>query len=77
MPKTLFNALALRIPEITIQISRIIVLRSRNRVQKSISRGIGGSGGYSRVNLKTIALLPSSEDVPIMQFAERDSKFFP
>ena len=37
MPKTLFNALAIRHPEITLQISRMIALRSRQLVIKSQS----------------------------------------
>ncbi|KAG2184472.1 hypothetical protein INT43_000381, partial [Umbelopsis isabellina] len=37
MPKTLFNALAVRHPEITLQISRLIALRSRQLVIKSQS----------------------------------------
>ncbi|KAH8550179.1 hypothetical protein BGW37DRAFT_427734 [Umbelopsis sp. PMI_123] len=37
MPKTLFNALAIRHPEITLQISRMIALRSRQLVIKAQS----------------------------------------
>ncbi|KAJ3412840.1 phosphatidylcholine and lysophosphatidylcholine phospholipase [Chytridiales sp. JEL 0842] len=45
MPKTLFNALAIRHPEITIQISRIIASRARGGV--SHSQGTSSKSAYS------------------------------
>jgi lysophospholipid hydrolase len=63
MPKTLFNALALRHPEIMITISRMIALRT---AQTAKSR----NSGMSNLNLKTVAILPVSGDVPILEFAE-------
>jgi lysophospholipid hydrolase len=68
MPKTLFNALAMRHPEITIQISRIIASRSH-----SLQSGRHGqlANGPGNVNLRTVALMPINEDVPIMEFADR------
>lgn len=65
MPKTLFNALALRHPEITIQISRIIAERSRSLIRTVSDQGT------SNINLKTVALLPMSNHVPLLEFAER------
>ncbi|KAJ3157417.1 phosphatidylcholine and lysophosphatidylcholine phospholipase [Geranomyces michiganensis] len=45
MPKTFFNALALRHPEITIAISRIIAARSRQSLKRGALGGVGGGGG--------------------------------
>jgi lysophospholipid hydrolase len=64
MPKTLFNALAIRHPEIMLTISRMIALRSR-KITKSIY------SGSNNVNLRTVALLPVSNEVPILEFAAR------
>lgn len=41
MPKTLFNALALRHPEITLQISRMVAFRSLQLVQRNTGGGQG------------------------------------
>jgi lysophospholipid hydrolase len=86
MPKTLFNALAVRHPEITIQISRIIASRSRELARASLatisspnylvgSLGSANSGGAdmgrNNVNLKTVAILPINQRVPIVDFSER------
>ncbi|RKP23278.1 hypothetical protein SYNPS1DRAFT_24704, partial [Syncephalis pseudoplumigaleata] len=80
LPKTLFMALSLRHPEISIQMSRIIALRTHHQQHcepsDSPARAVlpqGGQGDFGRnnVNLKTIALLPVSAEVPILQFAKR------
>ncbi|KAI9142206.1 hypothetical protein BKA69DRAFT_1068943 [Paraphysoderma sedebokerense] len=81
MPKSLFNALALRHPEITIQISRIIASRSQHQQQQTMlyrplsftPSFITSSSdlGKNNVNLKTVAILPVSSIVPIAEFAER------
>lgn len=62
MPKTLFNALALRHPEIMMTISRMI---ARSRSTKSVV-----SGG-NNMNLRTVALLPVSADTPTLEFAQK------
>ena len=62
MPKTLFNALALRHPEIMMTISRMIARSSRN-----IKKVISGNN----MNLRTVALLPVSSDTPILEFAQK------
>lgn len=67
MPKTLFNALATRHPEITFQISRIIANRSRD-IQNSSQKVKQGPGN---INLKTVALIPATSEVPIMEFGEK------
>ncbi|KAI9346047.1 hypothetical protein DFJ73DRAFT_626410 [Zopfochytrium polystomum] len=81
MPRTLFNALAMRHPEITIHISRIIAGRSKallaaNSLRAATSAALGGptapiGEGKSNVNLKTIAILPVTSAVPVSEFAER------
>ena len=76
LPKMLFNALAMRHPEITFQISRIIATKSANLIKNNSTAG-GNSGakkfnrGPGNLNLKTVALIPASSDVPIMDFTER------
>ncbi|RKP07568.1 hypothetical protein THASP1DRAFT_10655, partial [Thamnocephalis sphaerospora] len=78
LPKTLFNALSFRHPEISLQISRIVALRTRAQQAEPVPRhnpalpdGGQGDFGRSNINLKTITLLPVSADVPVLQFAER------
>ncbi|KAI8823453.1 uncharacterized protein EV422DRAFT_565397 [Fimicolochytrium jonesii] len=76
MPNTFFNALALRHPEITIAISRLIASRSRSSLIHD--RSYRGSDGISRpiskknpvnVNMRTVAILPVNGLVPITDFA--------
>ncbi|RIA93513.1 hypothetical protein C1645_735458 [Glomus cerebriforme] len=70
MPRTLFNALALRHPEITFQISRIIA--SRTRMQEEIDYNSGNNEfGKNNTNLKTVCILPVNGNVPITEFAEK------
>ncbi|KAI8837096.1 acyl transferase/acyl hydrolase/lysophospholipase [Chytridium lagenaria] len=78
MPKTLFNALAIRHPEITIQISRIIASRSRaypstRSIDSTLAGTLAGVGDYGKnnVNLKTVALIPVTNAVPITEFADK------
>ncbi|KAI9011307.1 hypothetical protein BC832DRAFT_529204 [Gaertneriomyces semiglobifer] len=75
LPKTLFNALALRHPEITIAISRIIAERS-----KSAFRNVGPTPNFissttlkpsPNLNLRTVCLLPVNAMVPVMAFADQ------
>ncbi|KAL1923940.1 uncharacterized protein VTP21DRAFT_6975 [Calcarisporiella thermophila] len=63
MPKTLFNALAMRHPEITLQISRVIAGRLTKSSEESL--------GKNNVNLKTVGLLPVNAGVPVAEFAKR------
>jgi lysophospholipid hydrolase len=70
MPKTLFNALALRYPEITLQISRIIALRARMQQERDHSRkNTNAEFGKNNTNLKTVGILPVNDDVPVAEFA--------
>ncbi|OAD80146.1 hypothetical protein PHYBLDRAFT_96014, partial [Phycomyces blakesleeanus NRRL 1555(-)] len=83
MPKTLFNALALRHPEITLQISRMVALRSLQLVMQRNTPGLSTATistaietiaailyGRNNVNLKTIGILPVNGAVPVTEFAE-------
>ncbi|KAJ3275438.1 phosphatidylcholine and lysophosphatidylcholine phospholipase [Terramyces sp. JEL0728] len=63
MPKTLFNALAIQHPDIMITIGRMIATRSASDINSKF--------GNDNENLKTVALLPLSNDVPILEFAEK------
>ncbi|TPX67764.1 hypothetical protein SpCBS45565_g03560 [Spizellomyces sp. 'palustris'] len=78
MPKTFFNALALRHPEITIAISRIIAARSRLSVKGaggpvqpnwSAPQSVNPAKNMVNVNMRTVAILPVNGLVPIADFA--------
>ncbi|KAG0255243.1 phosphatidylcholine and lysophosphatidylcholine phospholipase [Mortierella polycephala] len=76
MPKSLFNALALRHPEITIRISRLIAQRASDAMNlggspnpKSV--GVTPDSAINNSNLRTIGIMPVSSNVPIANFAER------
>ncbi|CAO1630888.1 unnamed protein product [Sympodiomycopsis kandeliae] len=79
MPMTLFNAVAIRHPQITIQISRIIARRVRQELESRqaaahISKvqvpGLPDLG-RNNANLKTVAILPVTREVPITEFANK------
>ncbi|GAA5933617.1 hypothetical protein JCM3775_003753 [Rhodotorula graminis] len=81
MPMTLFNAISVRHPLVTIQISRIIAARLRSQVAREArmvgglpkelgAPGMGdGSMGKNNFNLKTVAIIPTNRHVPISEFA--------
>ncbi|KAJ3090881.1 phosphatidylcholine and lysophosphatidylcholine phospholipase [Quaeritorhiza haematococci] len=85
LPRFLFNALAVRHPAITIQISRIIAARSSSSAAPSAAPSWFPSSPMFRVpqtspygaldsalnntNLKTLAILPVTSSVPIVEFA--------
>lgn len=79
MPMTLFNAVAVRHPQIAIQISRIIARRVRQEVEKkqaaahTMRSQIPGLPdlGRNNANLKTVAILPVTREVPIVDFANK------
>lgn len=86
MPMTLFNAISVRHPAITIQISRIIAKRVRDEVGK---RGVRDTMpllqapvpglpdlGRNNQNLKTVAILPVTRHVPIVDFSNRLQQAF-
>ncbi|KAM0746509.1 patatin-domain-containing protein [Meredithblackwellia eburnea MCA 4105] len=75
MPMTLFNAISVRHPLVTVQISRIIAARVRQQMEDkpSIPSSITVSGsnelGKNNFNLKTVAILPTNRHVPVTDFA--------
>ncbi|CAG8571149.1 14430_t:CDS:2 [Ambispora leptoticha] len=72
MPRTLFNALASRHPEITLQISRIIASRTRVQQEHEFDHGNTiAELGKNNMNLKTVGILPVDGSVPIDEFAEK------
>lgn len=79
MPMTLFNAIALWHPPITIQVSRIIARRmrmemeTRQRTALSLPPHIARISdlGRTTLNFKTVALVPAAASVPVVEFARR------
>ncbi|KAM0257520.1 hypothetical protein ACHAQJ_004334 [Trichoderma viride] len=77
-PRSLFNSLAQEHPNITIKISKIIASRMRAAVDDS-TKYIGkeaGSGAVnnqrkSTLNLRTVAILPVTAGVPVVEFGHR------
>jgi lysophospholipid hydrolase len=77
-PRSLFNSLAQEHPNITIKISKIIASRMRAAVDDS-TKYIGkeaGSGAVnnqrkSTLNLRTVAILPVTGGVPVVEFGHR------
>ncbi|UZJ53575.1 hypothetical protein CBS101457_002895 [Exobasidium rhododendri] len=85
MPMTLFNAISVRHPAITIQISRIIAKRVRDEVNNSqrmhnttLNAPVSGLPdlGRNNQNLKTVAIVPVTRGVPIVEFANRLQQAF-
>lgn len=76
-PKTLFNSLAFEHPGITIKISKILATRMRTLVDDPLrettkeSASIGSIKSLSNVNLRTIAILPVTAGVPVVEFGSR------
>lgn len=77
-PRTLFNSLAKEHPNITIKISKIIAARMRAMVDDptNLLGTDAGSGairnhGKSTMNLRTVAILPVTAGVPVVDFASQ------
>lgn len=77
-PKTLFNSLALEHPGITIKISKIIASRMKALIDdplheqaKERSSKASRSNVSSTVNLRTVAILPVTAGIPVVEFASR------
>ncbi|GAA5861134.1 hypothetical protein JCM3774_002201 [Rhodotorula dairenensis] len=83
MPMTLFNAISVRHPLVTIQISRIIAARLRlqvmqeSKLQGGLPKELGAPGmgdngmGKNNFNLKTVAVIPTNRHVPVSDFASK------
>lgn len=77
-PRTLFNSLAQEHPGITIKISKIIASRMRALVEgptlmPSKEQGLPTTSGRgtSTLNLRTVAILPVTVGVPVVEFGSR------
>ncbi|KAK4231348.1 lysophospholipase NTE1 [Podospora fimiseda] len=78
-PRTLFNSLAQEHPNITIKISKIIASRMRALVDDpsavlSLKDAAGRSSinkSSSTLNLRTVAILPVTAGVPVVEFGQR------
>jgi CRP-like cAMP-binding protein len=77
-PKTLFNSLAQEHPGITIKISKIIASRMRALVEdpvfvqgKKESNRATNNKVSSTINLRTVAILPVTAGVPVVEFGSR------
>ncbi|EGY20807.1 Lysophospholipase NTE1 [Verticillium dahliae VdLs.17] len=76
-PRTLFNSLAQEHPNITIKISKIIAARMRSLVDDPAQlmaneAGLSALGkGSSALNLRTVAVLPVTAGVPVVEFGHR------
>lgn len=68
-PSTLFNALALEYPQISVQLSRVIAHRVSQTLKQSKMQT--ESLQTSTSNLKTIGILPVATGAPIRQFAAK------
>ncbi|MCJ1234051.1 phosphatidylcholine and lysophosphatidylcholine phospholipase [Varicellaria rhodocarpa] len=78
LPKSLFNSLALEHPGITIKISKIIAQRMRALVEDPLfeqskdKRSAPPSKNVtSSLNLRTVAILPVTAGVPVVEFGSR------
>lgn len=78
LPKSLFNSVAMENPEITIKISRIIATRMREMTKGQTGEPMKGSTGNtdgaaksSTMNLRTVAILPVTAGVPVVEFSSR------
>ncbi|KZT08570.1 patatin-domain-containing protein [Laetiporus sulphureus 93-53] len=69
MPRTLFNAISSRNPRATAQILQMIASRVRTEVESFKSTPMELS--RSNTNLKTVAVLPVSRNVPLDAFARK------
>ncbi|KAF2725082.1 patatin-domain-containing protein [Polychaeton citri CBS 116435] len=77
-PKTLFNSLAQEHPGITIKVSKIIAARMRALVEDPLSEpgseskmAIAHNNAPSTINLRTVAVVPCTAGVPVVEFANR------
>jgi lysophospholipid hydrolase len=77
-PRTLFNSLAQEHPNITIKISKIIASRMRvvmNDTAKFSNKDAGAGPNTlmrkSTMNLRTVAILPVTAGVPVVEFGNR------
>ncbi|KIX07221.1 uncharacterized protein Z518_01874 [Rhinocladiella mackenziei CBS 650.93] len=77
-PRSLFNSLAQEHPSITIQISKLIAQRMRALIEAPLTekgqerkRAALSDSSTSNLNLRTIAVLPVTAGVPVIEFGNR------
>ncbi|KAK3487795.1 lysophospholipase nte-1 [Neurospora hispaniola] len=75
-PRTLFNSLAQEHPNITIKISKIIAARMRAFIDDPSRMGLKDNvvrsyKSSSTLNLRTVAILPVTAGVPVVEFGNR------
>ena len=75
LPRSLFNSLAQEHPSITIQISKLIAQRMRTLIETpSVHSGtqrVKNANAQSSLNLRTVAILPVTAGVPVVEFGNR------
>lgn len=74
MPQTLFNAISSRNPQTTAQLLRTIASRVRDEMDASSdiqTRNTAFELGRNNTNLKTVAILPVSRNVPVDTFSRK------
>jgi predicted acylesterase/phospholipase RssA/CRP-like cAMP-binding protein len=75
-PRSLFNSLAQEHPSITIQISKLIAQRMRALVEAPLEetgrkKAALSDSSTSSLNLRTVAVLPVTAGVPVVEFGNR------
>ncbi|KAI2413205.1 phosphatidylcholine and lysophosphatidylcholine phospholipase [Ophidiomyces ophidiicola] len=76
-PRTLFNSLAQEHPGITIQISKLIAQRMRHIIDNPLEKACdkspsdGAKTTTSTLNLRTVAILPVTTGIPVIEFGNR------
>lgn len=78
LPRSLFNSLAQEHPSITIQISKLIAQRMRALIENPANEDSRerrttalNETSTSSLNLRTVAILPVTEGVPVAEFGNR------
>ncbi|KAK5108966.1 phosphatidylcholine and lysophosphatidylcholine phospholipase [Meristemomyces frigidus] len=78
-PKTLFNSLAQEHPGITIKVSKIIASRMRALIENPMTEPAASDSklatsrpkATSNMNLRTVAIVPCTAGVPVVEFAHK------
>ncbi|KAI9057768.1 patatin-domain-containing protein [Trametes sanguinea] len=70
MPQTLFNAISSRNPRTTAQLLRMIASRVRTELDSS-SKNMAVERASGNINLKNVAILPVTRNIPIDTFARK------
>ncbi|OAL73295.1 lysophospholipase NTE1 [Trichophyton violaceum] len=76
-PRSLFNSLAQEHPGITIQVSKLVAQRMKHLINTKLLEAGGekahdeASSLTSTLNLRTVAILPVTSGIPVVEFASR------